>query len=220
MRGRTRSYTTDLPCIGLPFLADMRRTLADADPGTQLYTQTECGTLYIFRQADSYAMTINGVTRAIRTTITQARYGLREWYVCPHCVKRIAKLFIGRKDVGCRKCWSLHYASQSEDEISRLRRSVLKQRHDLWGDDYPPADSLLNSPLKFPKPAGMRWDTFEKKRSRLLKTESAYWRLKEPRDAKGFARVMRKAEASMRSFERASKKANTRLSVEHVRAKS
>jgi hypothetical protein len=50
----------------------MRRTLADADPGTQLYTQTECGTLYIFRQADSYAMTINGVTRAIRTTITQA----------------------------------------------------------------------------------------------------------------------------------------------------
>ncbi|STW54092.1 Uncharacterised protein [Klebsiella pneumoniae] len=42
-------------------------------------------------------------------------------------------------------------------------RSVWKQRHDLWGDDYPPAGSLLNSPLKFPKPAGMRWDTFEKK---------------------------------------------------------
>lgn len=79
----------------------------------------------------------------------------------------------------------------------------------IFGDEYPPAGSLLNSPLKFPKPAGMRWETFEKKRSRLLKTESAYWRLKEPRDAKGFARVIRKAEASMRSFERASKKATS-----------
>jgi hypothetical protein len=43
----------------------MRSRLADAEPGTQLYTQTESGTLYAFRQADSYAMTINGVTRAI-----------------------------------------------------------------------------------------------------------------------------------------------------------
>ena len=83
MRDRTRSYTTDLPRIGLPFLANMRSRLADAEPGTQLYTQTESGTLYTFRQADSYAMTINGVTRAIRTTTTQAGYGVREWYVCP-----------------------------------------------------------------------------------------------------------------------------------------
>lgn len=71
MRDRTRSYTTDLPRIGLPFLANMRSRLADAEPGTQLYTQTESGTLYTSRQADSYAMTINGVTRAIRTTTTQ-----------------------------------------------------------------------------------------------------------------------------------------------------
>ncbi len=63
MRDRTRSYTTDLPRIGLPFLAHMRSRLADAELGTQLYTQTESGTLYTFRQADSYAMTINGVTR-------------------------------------------------------------------------------------------------------------------------------------------------------------
>lgn len=83
MRDRTRSYTTDLPRIGLPFLSHMRSRLADAEPGTQLYTQTESGTLYTFRQADSYAMTINGVTRAIRTTTTQAGYGVREWYVCP-----------------------------------------------------------------------------------------------------------------------------------------
>ncbi|AHW87586.1 hypothetical protein [Klebsiella michiganensis] len=169
------------------------------------------------RETGSNILSIDGVSGNVEKhllaagligiTITRAGFGYRRWYICPHCGGRAAKLFIGRKDVGCRKCWSLHYASQSEDELARLRRSVWKQRHNIWGGEYPPAGSLLNSPLKFPKPAGMRWETFEKKRSRLLKTESAYWRLKEPRDAKGFARVMRKAEASIRSFERASKKA-------------
>lgn len=207
MREQTRVYTSALPRINLQFLADMQRKLVDSSPKTQVFCDTESGRVYFSLVSGGYSATINGVMRVIGITITRAGFGYRQWYICPHCGGRVAKLFIGRKDIGCRKCWSLHYASQSEDEISRLRRSVWKQRHDLWGDDYPPAGSLLNSPLKFPKPAGMRWDTFEKKRSRLLKTESAYWRLKEPRDAKGFARVMRKAEASIRSFERASKKA-------------
>ncbi|HGS6533647.1 TPA: hypothetical protein ACMEJZ_005502, partial [Klebsiella pneumoniae] len=70
MRNRTRSYTTDLPRISLKFLAHIRSNLVDAVPGTQLSCQTECGTLHIFRQADGYAMTINGVTRTIRTTTT------------------------------------------------------------------------------------------------------------------------------------------------------
>lgn len=78
MRGRTRSYTTDLPRIGLPFLANIRRSLADTAPGTQISCQTESGTLYSFRQADGYTMTINGVTRAIRITTTQAGYGIRQ----------------------------------------------------------------------------------------------------------------------------------------------
>lgn len=74
MRNRTRSYTTDLPCISLKFLAHIRSNLVDAVPGTQLSCQTERGTLHISRQADGYAMTINGVTRRIRTTTTQAGY--------------------------------------------------------------------------------------------------------------------------------------------------
>ena len=191
MREQTRVYTSALPRINLQFLADMQRKLVDSSPKTQIFCDTESGRVYFSLVSGGYSATINGVTRVIGITITRAGFGYRRWYICPHCGGRVAKLFIG----------------QSEDEVARLRRSVWKQRHDLWGDDYPPAGSLLNSPLKFPKPAGMRWDTFEKKRSRLLKTESAYWRLKEPRDAKGFARVMRKAEASIRSFERASKKA-------------
>lgn len=58
VRDRTRSYTTDLPRIGLPFLTNMRSRLADAEQGTQLYTQTESGTSYTFRQADSYAIAV------------------------------------------------------------------------------------------------------------------------------------------------------------------
>ncbi len=162
MRDRTRSYTTDLPRIGLPFLAHMRSRLADAEPGTQLYTQTESGTLYTFRQADSYAMIINGVTRVIRTTTTQAGYGLREWYVCPHCVKRVAKLFIGRKDVGCRNAGAFTMPARVKMRYLAYGAVCGSRGMIYGGDDYPPAGSLLNSPLKFPKPEGMRWETFEK----------------------------------------------------------
>lgn len=179
MRDRTRSYTTDLPRIGLPFLANMRSRLVDAEPGTQFYTQTESGTLYTFRQADSYAMTINGVTRAIRTTTTQAGYGVREWYVCPHCMKRAAKLYIGKKDIGCRECWKLHYKSQSGDKLDRMRMSIRRQRYAIWGDGEQ-FRNLFNHPYLFPKPKGMRWDTFTEKRAALVAYESAYWQAFSP----------------------------------------
>lgn len=174
MRDRTRSYTTDLPRIGLPFLAHMRSRLADAEPGTQLYTQTENGMLYTFRQADSYAMTINGVTRAIRTTTTQAGYGMREWYVCPHCAKRVAKLYIGAKDIACRECWKLHYKSQSGDRLDRMRAGISRQRVAIWGSDER-TNNLFNHPYTFPKPKGMRWKKFNEKLAALVQSENDYW---------------------------------------------
>ena len=179
MRDRTRSYTTDLPRIGLPFLANMRSRLADAEPGTQLYTQTESGTLYTFRQADSYAMTINGVTRAIRTTTTKAGYGVREWYVCPHCMKRAAKLYIGKKDIGCRGCWKLHYKSQSADRLDRMRMKIRQQRCAIWGNNDL-TNNLFNDIRMFPKPKGMRWATFDRKRADLSAMEVAYWQAFSP----------------------------------------
>ncbi|MBC3625857.1 MULTISPECIES: hypothetical protein [Klebsiella] len=179
MRNRTRSYTTDLPRIGLPFLAHMRSRLADAEPGTQLYTQTESGTLHIFRQADGYAMTINGVTRTIRTTTTQAGYGVRQWYVCPHCTKRVAKLYIGRKDIGCRECWNLHYKSQSADRLDRMRMKIRQQRYAIWGNNEL-TNNLFNDIRMFPKPKGMRWTTFYRKRADLSAMEMAYWKALSP----------------------------------------
>ncbi|MGP2427639.1 hypothetical protein V1954_20665 [Yersinia sp. 2538 StPb PI] len=179
MRDRTRSYTTDLPRIGLPFLANMRLSLADTAPGTQISCQTESGTLYSFRQADGYAMTINGVTRAIRITTTQAGFGVREWYLCPHCVSRVAKLYIGSKDIACRKCWGLHYASQSEDRLGRMRMMLRRQRYAIWGNTEQ-TRNLTISPYLFPKPKGMRWETFERKLARLIASEQAYWRAFSP----------------------------------------
>lgn len=174
MRDRTRTYTSELPRIGLQYLASIRRGLVDAQPGTQLYCHTEIGTLYTFRLADSYAMTINGVTRPIRTTTTQAGYGVREWYVCPHCDSRVAKLYIGKKDIACRKCWGLHYSSQSEDLLGRMRMDLRRQRYAIWGNTER-TRNLANSPRLFPKPKGMRWETFNRRLARLMKCELAYW---------------------------------------------
>lgn len=194
MRDRTRSYTTDLPRIGLPFLVHMRRKLVDAEPETQLYTQTESGTLYIFRQADGYAMTINGVTRAIQTDTTMAGYGVRQWYICPHCAKRVAKLYIGSKDIACRTCWNLHYASQSEDRLGRMHMELRRQRYAIWGNNEQ-TRNLANNPrnsILFPKPKGMRWETFDQKVARLVRFESAYWQAFAPVVDKLCGQVYRK----------------------------
>lgn len=175
MRYRTRAYTTELPRIGLPFLGNMRRALANANEGTEVICQTESGTLHTFRHADRYAMTINGVTRAIRIDTTSAGYGVRHWYICPHCVKRVAKLYVGTKDIACRGCWKLHYKSQSGDKLDRMRMSIRRQRYAIWGSNER-TSNLFNNPSLFPKPKGMRWETFERKRARLIQYEQAYFR--------------------------------------------
>ena len=175
MRDRTRRYTSLLPCIGLKFLANVRQQLQDAEQGTQVYGHTESGTLYAFRQADSYAMTINGITRPIRISTTQAGYGVRYWYSCPHCCRRMAKLYIGEKDIACRHCWGLHYESQSEDELARMRRDIRRQRYAIWGNTAM-TRNLTNYPNTFPKPKGMRWETYNRKLAALIFSENVYWR--------------------------------------------
>lgn len=203
MRDQTRSYTTDLPRINLQFLTHLRDKLSNAAPNTQVYCDTESGRLYLSRYSDGYSATINGVTRKIGITATRAGYGVREWYVCPHCGERAAKLYIGCKDIGCRKCWHLHYASQSKDEADRLLLSVRKQRRAIWGDDYPPADNLLNHARWLAKPGRMRWETFERKLARLIKTEAAYWRVSDAKMARMTGRLIQKVEKAEREARKA-----------------
>lgn len=190
MRDRTRNHTTDLPRVGLPFLANIRRILVNTSPGTQLSCQTESGTLHTMRQPDGYVMTINGVTRIIRISLTDAGYGVRQWYTCPHCGKRVAKLYIGKADIACRKCWNLHYTSQSEDRLGRMRMKIRRQRYAIWGNTEQ-TRNLANDPCSFPKPKGMRWDTFNKKVAALVRYESAYWQAFTPVVDKICGRVKR-----------------------------
>lgn len=174
MRERIRSYTNALPCIGLTFLANMRRDLADVPDGYAIYTSTESGMLWIIRTGSGYTSTINGHSLTLSLTTTKAGYGVRHWYLCPHCHQRCAKLYIGRKDIACRKCWGLHYASQSEARLARMRQIIRSKRVAIWGSDTPQVMNLFWSSLWFDKPKSMRWKTFESKRRQLAKLEAGY----------------------------------------------
>lgn len=176
MREQTRSYTEVLPRIGLTYLGNMRRALADAPDGYATHTTTESGVLRITRTGDEYAATINGHSLTLSLTTTQAGYGVRYWYLCPHCHQRCAKLYIGRKDIACRKCWGIHYASQSEDRLARMRRLIRSKRLAIWPHDTPELMNLFKTHFQFYKPKGMRWETFERKRSELSRLEERYWK--------------------------------------------
>jgi hypothetical protein len=38
--------------------------------------------------------------------------GRRPWFECPYCRRRSAVIYIGDKDIACRRCFGLAYASQ------------------------------------------------------------------------------------------------------------
>lgn len=181
MREQTRSYTTALPCIGLKFLASIRRSLEHAALGTRLHADTDSGRFYIIRQAYDYAITTGSRTQPLRLTSTRAGYGVRYSYLCPHCAKRCAKLYIGLQDAGCCQCCSLHYASQSENAENRMMRAIRRKRLALWGASEP-YHELMNlgmSPGMFFKPKGMHWKTFERKHGELVEFEHLFWRAKQ-----------------------------------------
>jgi len=177
MREQTRRYTDALPRIGLAYLGNMRRDLADVPDGHATYATTESGTLWITRNGNGYTATINGHSFRLSLTTTQAGYGVRHWYLCPHCHQRCAKLHIGRKSIACRKCWGLHYASQSEDRLARMRRLMRSKRLAIWSHDTPELMNLFKTPFHFDKPKGMRWETFERKRWQLFRQEERYWKV-------------------------------------------
>lgn len=177
MREQTRSYTDALPRIGLTFLGNMRRNLAHVPDVHAIYTATKIGMLWITKNGNGYTTTINGHSFTLSLTTTQAGYGVRHWYLCPHCHQRCAKLHIGRKDIACRKCWGLHYASQSEDRLARMRRLLRSKRLAIWPHDTPELMNLFKTPFQFAKPKGMRWETFERKRWQLFRQEERYWKV-------------------------------------------
>ncbi|MFZ5232577.1 hypothetical protein ACOY6S_18095 [Enterobacter bugandensis] len=172
MRDQARHYTHQLPRLTLADLKAMRRMFADGS--TALQKETRVGVVRFIAEGTDYRAEIGGKVLQLRFCETAAGYGVRSWYCCPHCNSCRASLFVGAHDIACRECWGLNYASQSEGKLDRMRRRIRRMRADMW-PDYEPAVSLFNHPFLFPKPKGMRWDTFTEKRAALVAYESAYW---------------------------------------------
>lgn len=172
MRDQTRNYTSQLPRLTLADLRAMREMFASGS--IALRKETRVGIVRFTTDGTGYSAETGGKVIPLRVSVTETGYGVRFWYCCPYCNSRRASLFIGARDIACRECWGLHYASQSEGRLDRMRRRMWKMRTALW-PDYKPAGSLFNHPYDFPKPKGMRWDTFTEKRAALVAYESAYW---------------------------------------------
>jgi hypothetical protein len=73
--------------------------------------------------------TLNGDPRKQRVPVirTPCNYGgARAWFACPHCLKRVALLYLRRGGFYCRKCAQVAYYSQSEDVCGRAWRKQQK----------------------------------------------------------------------------------------------
>lgn len=178
-RPQQRHYTHELPYLDgkaikrLMTLSDIGwRWVSSQGRTIEFYPVVSENNLRTYR-----AKVKNGRERLFTLTATATQFnGRRWWFVCPHCHRRQGKIYWSDADVACRKCFGLHYASQSESRMDRMREMISKQREAIWGDN-PLIHNLFESSSWFPKPKGMRWTTFEIKRDRLLHLESIYWRI-------------------------------------------
>lgn len=92
--------------------------------------------------------------------------GQRPYFGCPGivngraCGRRVGKLFAGGRYFLCRHCYSVAYASQSEDRHDRMLRRANKLRMALGGE---PGTAHFIAP----KPKGMWWRTYNRKRQEI-----------------------------------------------------
>lgn len=173
MRPQSRHYTDALPTIGHGTIAAIRKF---KNNGEGLLWDTSAGKLIIGKNGDNYLVIIGDKRFSLSLATTQAGYGVRYWYLCPHCYKRRAELYLGSNNLACRECWKLHYASQSESNIDRLRRKVRAGRFAIWGYS-PDISNLTKHVYSFDKPKGMRWEKFREKVAEQARLEDFYWQV-------------------------------------------
>lgn len=111
----------------------------------------------------SYTVSIgNGEPENINYSVplayTPCNYGgRRPWFECPHCGRRVAKLYLDRNYFRCRTCHGLAYHTQREQKLFRLLHKAQNIREKLGGD------SVMFNP--FPsRPKGMHRRTYFKHR--------------------------------------------------------
>nr|SPS06671.1 conserved protein of unknown function [Candidatus Nitrotoga fabula] len=87
---------------------------------------------------------------------TPCRFGgIRSWFLCHECGRRVTKLYCSEHHYVCRHCGDLAYKSQRENRDTRTLRRAQAIRIKLGG-----STNMLES---FPsKPKGMHWSTYER----------------------------------------------------------
>lgn len=93
--------------------------------------------------------------------------GCRRWWLCARCHRRARVLYLGGRSLACRRCADLRYESQLEREIARGLRRARKIRRRLGGQPS------LVTPFP-PKPARMRWATYEVLQAEAEAAEGAF----------------------------------------------
>jgi hypothetical protein len=90
---------------------------------------------------------------------TPCRFGgVRQWFTCPSCSKRVAVLYGSGKYFACRSCCGLGYASQKEGAGDRSIRQADKIRKRLgWVAGIAHGEGG--------KPKGMHWATYQRLRA-------------------------------------------------------
>ncbi len=99
------------------------------------------------------------------------------YLLCPHCHHQRQHLYAVEFSYACRQCLGLHYATQSERPLVRLRRKIRRLRKALWGNDWPKVLELGQYSKFWPKPKWMKWDKFIRERNKIAKLEEEYWKM-------------------------------------------
>ncbi len=108
----------------------------------------------------------HAIPQRIRVSWTKVHFGGdRPWLHCPHCEKRVAKLYKGLSGYFCRACvGNPIYASQALSAQARPHFQACKLRLRLGGI------ASLAAPLP-ERPRGMHRATYRRLKDRLLKLE-------------------------------------------------
>lgn len=93
--------------------------------------------------------------------------GMRTWFLCPRCGRRVGVLFAGRC-FWCRHCHGIAYAVENEDKLSRVLRRSNKLRERAG------ARAGTAYPVMF-KPKGMHQRTFDRIRWEIQELEKSFW---------------------------------------------
>ncbi len=81
--------------------------------------------------------------------------GLRHWFTCPRCSRRVAVLYAPGRYFACRQCVGLGYATQKEGAGDRAATRADKLRKRMGWEA-----GILNG--SGGKPKGMHWKTYQR----------------------------------------------------------